>query len=58
MAAFNIMVQWDGLKPDENGVVRLSIKHSHSNLQLAPLVTNLGTDSPSKRELDPDVRMV
>ncbi len=26
MAAFNIMAQWNGLKPDEKGVVRLSIK--------------------------------
>ena len=25
MAAFNIMAQWDGLEPDEHGVVRLSI---------------------------------
>jgi len=25
MAAFNLLVQWDGLKPDENGFVHLSI---------------------------------
>jgi hypothetical protein len=25
MAAFNILVQWDGLKPDEKGYVHLSI---------------------------------
>ena len=25
MAAFNLLVQWDGLKLDENGVVHLSI---------------------------------
>jgi len=25
MAAFNLLVQWNGLKPDENGVIRLSI---------------------------------
>ncbi len=25
MIAFNIMVQWDGLVPDEHGVVRISI---------------------------------
>jgi len=25
MAAFNILVQWDGLQPDENGFVPLSI---------------------------------
>jgi len=25
MAAFNLLVQWNGLKPDKNGVIRLSI---------------------------------
>jgi hypothetical protein len=25
MAAFNLLAQWNGLKPDENGVIRLSI---------------------------------
>jgi hypothetical protein len=25
MAAFNMLVQWDGLQPDENGFVHLSI---------------------------------
>jgi hypothetical protein len=25
MAAFNILVQWDGLQPDEKGYVHLSI---------------------------------
>ena len=25
MAAFNLLVQWHGLHPDENGVIRLSI---------------------------------
>ena len=25
MAAFNLLVQWDGLIPDENGVIHLSI---------------------------------
>lgn len=25
MAAFNLLVQWDGLEPDENGFVHLSI---------------------------------
>ncbi len=24
-SAFNLLVQWDGLKPDENGVIHLSI---------------------------------
>jgi hypothetical protein len=25
MAAFNLLVQWHGLHPDENGFIRLSI---------------------------------
>ena len=25
MAAFNLMVQWNGLKPDDEGLVRLAI---------------------------------
>jgi hypothetical protein len=25
MAAFNILIQWDGLQPDQNGFIHLSI---------------------------------
>ena len=41
VGAFNLLAQWHGLKPDEEGIVHLSITEFQLVVQLAPKVLGL-----------------